>query len=199
MLRAAVLILLVLFLHAVRASAQERYFAVFYGCQDADATPSKSHSFATFLKGAANGEKLTDTSALTLSWLPVSGNLRLLGAAQAGHNLTYRQTLAWAEKVGARTTRWGPFEIDKKTYDAAVQQYERLQSGNVEFKVLDPLVRPAATNCIHAVADILPSPKLRTGTARGNAATEELVEHFRPTMIEPGRILPWVLPYFEQP
>jgi hypothetical protein len=181
-----------------RVSAEERYFAVFYASQDANATPSRSHSFATFLKGAAKGEKLSDTSAVTISWLPVSGSLRLLGGAQPGHNLTYRQTLEWADQVGARTTRWGPFEIDKKSYDAAVEQYDRLQSGAVEFKVIDTFVRPSATNCIHAVADVLPSPKLLTGRTRGNSATELIVNHFRPSMIEPDRVQEWVLPYLEK-
>ena len=60
-------------------------------------------------------------------------------------------------------------------------------------RFIDQRFRPgAATNCIHAVTDVVPGPLAHGGQSHGNGATQLAVQHFRPLLIDAGRAQTWV-------
>src|SRR5262249_18621995 len=139
---------------------------------------------------------LLSVESKTISWLPASGVIRLLAAPEPGHNLGLSETMTWAKSHDLATTSWGPFEIQKETFDRAVAQAAKLEEGKIEFKSLDGRTRSnGASNCIHVISDILPGALLNTGTARGNSATQMLVQHFHNSMIDRERTHAWVTQY----
>jgi len=196
--------LLLTALIAAPAQSAERYFAIFYGAQDGANRPRHSHTWATFVR-ADTDESIVNAAgkvvdSFTISWLPVSGDFRLLARPVPGRNFTLQESLAWAARLGVQVTTWGPFELSKQGYDLAVVQKARLDSGAVLYKALDQKFRPgAATNCIHAVTDVVPGPLAHGGQNRGNGGTIIAVQHFRPLLIQPERTYPWVFQALRMP
>ncbi len=191
---------------AVTSGAQsaERYFVVFFGSQAPGAPARLSHTFATFMKlDVASGQapKPSDVNAaeaITISWLPVDGNIQILQRPVAGRNYSLRESFAFAAARGMSTTARGPFEIPRDVYDRAVQRKMWLESGAVAYKAVDRRFRPdVAINCIHAVSDILPRGLLDTGTARGDEATDMVANYYRPVLIQPERPQMWALRFLE--
>lgn len=184
--------------------ASDRYYATFYGAQDARNTPSRSHTFACFVKASFDDSqpsndapRLLAVESIAISWLPADGTVRLFGGPAIGHNQGFAEALNWARSHGLQVSSYGPYEIRKDIFDAAEQQATRLRSGGVLYKALDNGYRPRlATNCIHSVADIVPGTLLHTGTSRGNSATQKVVAHFQPFLIDPQQTHAWVIPYF---
>src|SRR5262249_21636430 len=146
--------------------------------------PRYAHTFATFVKATGVGPCASQYAieAHTISWCPASGVIRLARLCpERGVNRDLTGTLAWAPWLGAWISRWGPFQIRKELYDRAVAQECRLASGAIGYKVLDCGVRPGcASNCIHAVSDIVEGPLLQTGTAYGDEAGAMVAHHFLP-------------------
>jgi len=180
------------------AQAAERYYVVFYGAQDGRNAPRHSHTWAVFLHVASEdsaGENARQQAeSFAISWLPANGDVRLLARPELGRNFTHAESVAWAARVGVAVTYWGPFELTKQGYDLALQQKGRLESGGVLYKALDGRLRPGeATNCIHAVTDIVPGSLELTGSSRGNQGTLAAVQHFRPLLIEPNQVHPEIL------
>jgi hypothetical protein len=130
----------------------------------------------------------------TISWLPASLNIVLLRRdPEQGKNFDLPSTLKIAKSQGADVSAWGPFQIRKELYDRALAQIKRLETGKVGFKALDRAFRPdAATNCFHAISDIVDGPLLNTGTAFGAPASEMVVQHLSPFFVEPRQPQPWV-------
>src|SRR5262249_39913059 len=149
------------------------------------APPRQAHTFATFLKADVppgkdpSPDQVKSAQAITISWLPADGDIRLLAAPVAGRNYTLRGTLAFAAAQGMSTTARGPFETTKEIYALALKQKSLLESGTVAYKAIDRKFRPEmAVNCIHAVSDIIPGRTLDTGTSRGDEATDMVVNYF---------------------
>jgi hypothetical protein len=175
------------------AHAEERYFVTLYASQRSGREPQHTHSFAVFIRVTPEGES-NRCEKFTISWMPAGGVIRLIAPPEPGKNYTLEETLDWAARLGLRTRTWGPFEIAKETYDLALEQKHRLESGQVLYKALDRRHRPhTATNCIHAVSDVLPGPLLSTGSAAGDSATAMIVAHYRPHLIDPEQVHRWVL------
>ena len=184
--------------------AEERYLVVLFASQDASGSPRRAHTFATFLKveiGEPDADGVIPTETLestTISWLPVTGNIRLLARSEPGRNFGLQESLAWAKEHGMQTTARGPFEIGKKLYERAVEQKAWLDSGEVAYKALDRRFRRGgAVNCIHAVSDLIPGPLLSTGAAYGDDATELVTQHLRPQLVDPDRTHVWALRHLE--
>ena len=183
--------------------AEERCFVVLLASEAPDQAPRRAHTFATFLKieitksGGAMVTKTLETA--TISWLPASGNIRLLALPERGRNFDLAESLAWAKERGLEsTTVRGPFEISKDLYKRALEQKEWLESGAVAYKALDGRLRPQiAINCIHAVSDLIPGPLLPTGTAHGDAATALVAEHFRPHLTDAERSHLWAFRHLD--
>lgn len=84
--------------------------------------------------------------------------------------------------------------ISAKLYDRALQQVERLKNGEVGYKKVDGRYRlGGASNCIHAVCDIAERETLFTGTAWGEPASEMVVDHFHPWLIDPFATHDWLI------
>lgn len=171
-------------------------FVVLFACQRRPNNPKYAHSFATFVEagGGAGGLGGPRADTFTISWLPGSLVIRLFRPPEPGRNLGLHQTLDWARTLGARTTAWGPFEIQEALYRKARRRYEELESGALRFAALDVLHRRAeVTNCIHALSDLGLTPGLlRTGLAYGNSASVAIARHYRPWIVRPETTHPWV-------
>jgi len=180
------------------AHAADHYYVIFYGAQDGRNAPRHSHTWATFthvVSDDASGEQSKpQVESFAISWLPAAGEVRLLARPEVGRNYTQAETLAWAARLGVGVTYWGPFELSKQGYDLALQQKGRLESGGIFYKALDGRFRPGeATNCIHAVTDIVPGSLELTGPNRGNSGTVAAIQHFRPLLVQPEQTHPEVL------
>jgi hypothetical protein len=164
---------------------------VIFGSQRDPNWPQFSHTFATFMKTAANGDPPADQSldTHTISWLPKRLEIGVLRqVSEPGINLDLQSTLRWATSLKARIFQWGPFEIRQELYERALCQIARLQSGSIGYKAIDWYLRPrTASNCIHAVSDLdMDRGKLRTGVKRGEQASVLVTRHLLPWMISPA-------------
>lgn len=174
------------------ARAQDRYFMMIFA-NDANPPSAKlAHTYATFVKIADKKNEDGAEPAMevrTISWLPASLDIRLLAPPEQGTNLDLPATLKLAKSQPVAVSMWGPFEIKKELYDRASSQIERLASGKVAFKSIDRRFRPAeATNCFHAISDIVGDNLLDTGTAYGTPATEMVLQHLSPWFVEPTKL-----------
>src|SRR5687767_4135429 len=173
--------------------ADERYYVVLFASQNSTNDARLSHTFATFVKIDRQDDpkqraQRETAQSVTISWLSAGGSVRILERPVTGRNYTLQESLTWAEERGLTTTMRGPFEIGKDVFDRAVKQKERLESGAILYKAVDRRFRPeVAINCVHAVSDVLPGPLLMTGSARGDAATAMVANHYRPYFVDPER------------
>lgn len=148
----------------------------FQGKKIATNLPTNSHTFATFIKAdRKNSERKT------ISWFPKSGFVdafKLL--PEPGVNLTLEQSVKLANNKKLRRAYFGPFEIQKTLYDAAVTQEDRLEKKLVEYKTTDRQFRPdIAVNCQHAVSDMWSDGELlNTGILYGIPGTEKIGKYF---------------------
>jgi ABC-type phosphate/phosphonate transport system substrate-binding protein len=143
-----------------------------------------SHTFATFIKSSGGS-----VEAHTISWLPKSGQIEVARTqSEPGMNLDLRQSLRFARDQKASVFEWGPYRIRPELYERSLRQIERLNSGRIQYKVLDGAWRPdAASNCIHAVSDIdTDNGCLTVDGAFGALASAGVVEHLSRWMIQPG-------------
>jgi ABC-type phosphate/phosphonate transport system substrate-binding protein len=167
-----------------RQGEPEYYLSVFAF----DSVPRRaqySHTFATFIKSSGGS-----IEAHTISWLPRSKHIEVARThSEPGMNLDLHQTLRFAQEVDARVYEWGPYRIRPGLYERGLRQIERLNSGRIQYKVLDGAWRPdAASNCIHAVSDVdAGAGYLTVDGAYGVAASARVVEHLSRWTIQPGR------------
>jgi hypothetical protein len=172
-----------------RQGEPEYYLSVFAF----DTVPRRtqySHTFATFIKSSGGS-----VEAHTISWFPRSKHIEVARTqSEPGMNLDLHQTLSFARGLCARVYEWGPYRIRPELYERSLRQTERLNSGRIQYKVLDGAWRPdAASNCIHAVSDIdADDGYLTVDGACGVAASARVVEQLSRWMIQPGREYPWV-------
>jgi len=180
------------------AVAQSSYYMVIFASQPDSKEAWLSHTFATFVKAGRKmpSEQERIEEAHTISWMPRSRDIAILRRRpEQGTNLDLRETLRWAESVGARVYAWGPYRIEQELYERALRQEARLTSGAVLFKVIDEKFRPdSASNCIHAVTDIdMDNGLVHVGRQWGEAASGVAAEHLRRWIITPERKHPWVV------
>jgi len=172
--------------------AEDHYYMVVFGCQNASNKPKYSHTWATFARisqpNSASSAQVQGTTApevFTISWLPATMNvvpLRL--APEVGRNYTLEETISWARSVASPVVAFGPVEISKSIFVRARQQYNLLNQGGVSYRALDSGRRETnAINCMHAVSDVAPGPRLVTGTSRGYPGTDLVVNHLRPYFV----------------
>jgi len=171
---------------AVRAD--DRYYLMMFAAQAEPNVPQSSHTFALFAKVA--GDKANpQIQTLPISWMPAEGEIEPLRRDPVpGKNFSIEESIRWAQSVNARVSMWGPFPIKKDLWDMAVAQAEKLNSGKVQYLMLDTKLRgKGASNCIHAIADMDGSqPAINTGVARGDEATKMVLSFFDPYVL-PGR------------
>jgi hypothetical protein len=193
---AGVLALAALALPCQSARAAEHYYVIIFAAQADPPLPRYAHTFATFVRAAGSSPACCAVEAHTISWLPASGEIRTFRFfPERGANLDLAGSLRFARSLGARVSRWGPFEVRPELYARAQAEIALLSTGVVEYKVLDRGLRPrVATNCIHAASDIdVDDGLLETGVAYGEEASYLVAWHYRRWMIEPERVHEWVL------
>jgi hypothetical protein len=172
------------------SASMPHYYVIVFAYQDDANHLMKSHTFATFVKTTASGreDKLDPKNAtvesFTISWLPADfeNTLQLRLFRCAGRNYTLPETLAFAERLGTTVRHWGPIEIDEPIYQRALQQADRLNHGELGYKLngATAVTRPYAdtnvVNCIQAVS-VFPQPA-DTGVSRGYEVSEFLAQQF---------------------
>jgi hypothetical protein len=181
------------------ALAQEKYYVLIFAAQGEPAPPRRAHTFAAFVKasdvgGDAGGDVTqADLEIQTISWLPATMNIVPRLRPERGRNFELASTLAWSRRQRFRVSVWGPFEINQQLYDHARQKIQRLDSGAFSYRMIDTSQRNVSTsNCIHAVADVVPGPPLNFGTAYGEPASLIAARHYRPWMRNPEQTHDWL-------
>jgi hypothetical protein len=181
------------------ARAEDYYFMLVFGSETPDYDPRYSHSFATFVhvRGTRTALDTRYVEHVTISWLPVDGDVVLLRALpECGRNWGLYETLKLVTGEGERVSMWGPYQVCPELYDRAVAQATYLNSGAVRYKAIDtgyPSRRVA--NCIHAVDDLsCETARLRLGEAAwGEPASYYLTLTLLPWVVDRERTHDWVI------
>jgi hypothetical protein len=178
------------FTEAAPPGADERYYMIMFAFEGRPNLPRSAHTFATFIKVGSDKSAQAGKPPIelhTISWTSVApiGQV-LLRPVERGVNRSLANTLDLAKAIGAEVSAWGPYEIKKDLYDRALKQIAHLSSGQVHYKAVDVRFRPdGATNCFHAISDIVDGPLLDTGAAFGVSASQLVLEHLAPWIINP--------------
>jgi hypothetical protein len=160
--------------------ARDIFQAAFFGCQRPLNPPRFAHTWAVLWKSNDATATFENAEHAVISWLPRSGRIRLKRPPAAGKNFSVSETRAFLKGPGSKIKTWGPFRVHKKLYELALERIAELESGRIQFVVLDNDYRPdRATNCIHALSDLgLTAELLNTGVRRGFSATQRVVKYF---------------------
>jgi hypothetical protein len=181
-------------------AAESAYFVVVFGSQRSPVKlPRYTHSFATFVH--LTPERRLE--AFTLSWLPRSGEIRLLRFdAEEGRNYTLEETLRFCDANGMEVACWGPYQIHSDLWNRALWQWRRLQRGEVLYKVYDcGSPDGGVSNCVHALEYVTrPAgqtlPQVVVAPANwGESGSYWVALTLRPWYLEPCRTHDWLLPY----
>jgi hypothetical protein len=154
--------LLLLLLPPGRAAAQERYYLWIFSSQSTPKLPRYSHNWATFVR-VSDWEGRRFLESFSLSWMPATLNIRPFALRpEPGVNLDLPTTLRFVYAQGQRISLWGPYEIEAVFYQRGLGQKARLESGQVQYRAADPLIRDHnISDCIHAISDLDPTrPRL---------------------------------------
>lgn len=171
------------------ALAGERYFVLIFGSQSVPKRPRYSHTWATVVRATtddAQPEQPPTLESLTISWMPRTLNIRPITLRpECGVNLSLQTTLRDCRSKGECVALWGPYDYDPEIgpvlFERVQRQVDRLNSGCVMYKCIDPDTGPRASyisNCIHAVTDLdpyLPRPSYNELTNYGFDASLHLV------------------------
>jgi hypothetical protein len=182
----------------INSYAQERFYMIIFGSQTEPNLPRSAHTFAVFIKTSGAGKDHTRHKVEThcISWLPKTLTVEPLRLRpEPGVNLDLPQSLKYAASEGAQVAMWGPFRIQEKAYDLALKRIELLQSGKMAYIAMDRRFRgTAVTNCIHAVSDLdTEQPLLLTGTAHGDAASLQVLQHLERWIVKENEDNNWLL------
>jgi hypothetical protein len=134
-----------------------KYFVKVYGSERWGNRPKFSHTFATFIEQQVQPDESVVRRTLTISWLPLAGEIHPLGPAEAGRNYSLQETLTWLDQAGSKIRWESPeTEIQPGLFDSAVTRIQELERGLLRYVMIDSLQsRPhEASNCIHAVTDL---------------------------------------------
>jgi hypothetical protein len=186
---------MLLFLTARPAAAQDRYYLWVFASQSEPKLPRYTHTWAVFAR-IPGGCAPRPFSAFTISWMPATLDLRPYALLpEQGVNLDLQATLRFICCQGERISVWGPYQIDACLYERAVQQKARLESGVVRYRAVDPVLRRDISDCIHAVSDIADQSRLLyiEGVICGEASGRRIAHVFwrRGLTCPPAEDLAW--------
>jgi hypothetical protein len=179
----AACLLALFFLSPGRAAAQERYYLWVFSSQSTPKLPRYTHTWATFAKITDCAGRRT-VEAFTISWYPATLHIRPYALrSEIGTNIDLLTTLRFVHSQGQRISVWGPYEIHATLYQSALGQKARLESGQVLYRMVDPILDGTrVSDCIHAVSDIDPNrPRILYPIAPffGDAAGRRIAQVFR--------------------
>jgi hypothetical protein len=152
-----------LILCAAPAWAGDHYYVIIFGSQSTPKLPRYTHTWATFIRACDNDGDVyrSPLQVDTISWLAADLEVRPFRLrAEPGRNLDLETTLHVVFATHQRVSEWGPYEISPRFYEEAMHQKDRLESGQVKYKAIDPTWGPRAqfvSNCIHAITDLDPN------------------------------------------
>jgi hypothetical protein len=141
---------------------QDRYFVLVFGSQPTLKCPRRCHTWATIVKTSPDKSGVIQVEAHTISWMPADQRVKLLTfRSKPGMNLDLMSTIARYQDMNGHVAVWGPYEIQDGSgsdiYARTLQQIARLESGEVQYKAIDPDFGPRVhyiSDCIHAITDI---------------------------------------------
>jgi hypothetical protein len=178
------------------APAAEAYYVMVFGSQQVPNDPDYSHTFATFVRAVWQQPGAGPTlEAHTISWVPRTLQVRTLALRpECGANLDLDGTFRWVQTEARRTSMWGPYQIDRGLYIAALGQIRLLESGQVVYKANDVgYPTDQVSNCIHAVSSIVEGHRPRVViTAWGETASFRVTEQLMPWVQQPCVTHTWV-------
>lgn len=165
----------------------DEYFVMVSGYQDGPNTPRNSHTFATFVKVKTPWDGIEPPVVLetkTISWLPEGFARDLTLRYDDGKNYSLAETLSFADRMKRRglsmsLCHYGAYPISPDVFEKAQKRIDYLNSGQVDYKMLDLFTRRrgAAINCIHAVTDL--AGFYKTGFMRGCEASGAAVNIYQ--------------------
>jgi hypothetical protein len=191
--------------------AGESYFMVVYGAEDGSENPLKTHCFATFIKllKSADGQGPPGIELRHINWFTRLGhesgvphgllNDGLLERPEPGENRDTVSAFETAARHKLSVFKFGPYEIEKALYEHASRQIDllegRVAGSRILYKQIDYGLREGskivASNCIHAVSDVIREPTpLSTGLAAGRQAALLNVQHFKRWIKDPTKTHP---------
>jgi hypothetical protein len=155
--RAGAVIAFLLVMSLNTAGAAESFFALVFGSQSHPKLPRYTHSWVTFVKAIGEGPD-PNSYALqvhSISWLPRTNVIRPRSPfPEPGVNLDLYQSIAATSSQGESIAMWGPFVIDKPSYDHSLQQALYFESGAAWYRAVSTMRTAPIYNCITAVATI---------------------------------------------
>lgn len=152
---------------------RDRYFMVLFGYQGASNRAVDAHTFAAFYEGS-DLESGRVSYPASISWLPATGVVRPL-RREPGKNFSLEETLDLARRNGAEVRAHGPYEITSGLFARAMEQIRFLESGAVDYRMINGIFVRGTSNCIAAVSAI--GGSLNTGTQWGFSATQRVATH----------------------
>jgi hypothetical protein len=186
-------------LHSSAQTSQQKetHYMIIFSQEGPGHEPALSHTFATFIQATGSGSDRSKyrVEHHTISWLPASGDVRLLRRPETGKNFSLDESLRLARSLNLRVSMLGPYQIKKELYLRAIAQVKRLNSGEIAYKAIDRRFRPdIASNCFHAISDIdADNGLLDTGAAHGDDASSMVVRHLRRWIIRPQEMHDWAI------
>ena len=143
--------------------ADSHYVVVFGAQRPYVNEPTKTHSFATFVRLREAGH----AEVFSISWYPATMRPRLLRRPEPGVNLTLEETLALCDRNRMVVGTWGPFQIEPELWERAAYQKAKLESGQVLYQMFDRGSRDGdVSNCVHALGWVVREPGRRTPYVR---------------------------------
>ncbi len=183
------------------ASARSyRYYFILFGGQAIPFRPRTAHTWAIFARAEWHGSQPVAVEYFTISWLPADGPVKPLRLVpEPGRNYTLEETMQRAAEQNDRVSMWGPFEIDACRYELARQWFDRLNSGEVRYRVLDTLwYNPRIVHCVHAVtyADPVLRRRIQPVVRVGEPGTSRLAMMYvlSGAFIDPTVTHDWLIP-----
>jgi hypothetical protein len=137
------------------ATAQDRHYLWIFSSQSEPKLARYTHTWAAFAR-LRDGCGPRPFEAFAISWMPASLQIRPFAIRpEPGVHLDLPTTLRFVHCEGERISVWGPYEISGCLYEHAVRQKAHLESGQVQYRAIDPVIRrDTISDCIHAVSDI---------------------------------------------
>lgn len=183
------------------APSDERYYMTLFGAQSSPPQPSKTHTWATFVRTRITPDGEVPVAVDTVSWMPATLRIRPLAfRRETGVNLTLADTFAWVASVGAHSSYWGPYEIDADRYAEVMARKEELESGTVKYRAIGALTyTKLVSNCGQSFARSSSSDVgkfLYPTPTPGETGTSVLARRYLEVgaLHDGGATHPWLLP-----
>jgi hypothetical protein len=141
------------------ARGGEFYYVMIFGSQSSPKLLRITHTWATFVRAVGEGPDPSSFALQvhTISWLPQALELHVWRPwPEPGVNLDLYQTLNVVDSQRESVTMWGPFVIDKETYDRSLWVLQIIASGARQYRAISTPGNVLISDCIHAVALVDP-------------------------------------------